>query len=533
MPTPYEEGPLDADICIVAEAPSTVELVRGRPLVGPAGKLANEYLSEAEIPRSECRIVNVLKEPIRSVEPYLGKNGLTPLGLRAKEEFTGRFNAGRHNTVVAFGALACAVLTGDRRIMKMRGSPLNCIIQPGTEVIPTVHPAATMGYKGNTIWKWLIIADLRKALVHSTKKGIQSSADKRTLRIRPSYADAVEFIDWMCHSDTVAFDIEVYNHQVSCISFANTPWEGMSIPFSHDYWSEEQEVNIWREISRLLNDENIAKVGQYVSFDISFLLSQNRVRVLGPILDTYISQRILYPDFPASLEFLCSIYSDQPYYKDDRKIWNKLDRDIERFWRYNTTDSCATLEVWENQSPELYADPDFLHTYNLTMQMLEPCLYMMTKGMRMDISALRQARVDLNSELAEKEKALEDISEIPFNPGSPQQCIKYFYIIKGLPAYISRKTKRPTCDDDALARIIRKYNLPEARLVQEIRSLRKLRDTYLELGYDSDERLRCFYNVRGTGTGRLSSSKTVRETGLNMQNLHPAFKKFLVPDEVT
>ena len=127
---------------------------------------------------------------------------------------------------------------------------------------------------------------------------------------------------------------------------------------------------------------------------------------------------------------------------------------------------------------------------------------------------------------------LNDTADYPFNPGSFKQCMEYFYDHKGIAPYTNRKTGKPTTDDKAMARIFRKFELPEARLVQECRSLGKLLGTYLEVEYDSDKRLRCFYDPRGTTSGRLSSSKTIFDKGLNFQNLDPRFKSFLVPDMI-
>jgi len=72
--------------------------------------------------------------------------------------------------------------------------------------------------------------------------------------------------------------------------------------------------------------------------------------------------------------------------------------------------------------------------------------------------------------------------------------------------------------------------LYEATLVQDIRGMRKMIGTYLDMDYDKDGRLRCSYNPRGTKFGRLSSAKTIFGTGMNMQNLPLEFKGFLVPD---
>jgi uracil-DNA glycosylase family 4 len=538
--SPYEEGSPSAPILFIGEAPSSQEVIQGRPFVGPAGQQFNRFLTEAGIVRSDCYIVNTSREPIQDVKEFRGKNGLTGRGLMLAEDLKARLIQARAtpNIIVPLGALATTAATSDSRpIGKIRGSPLPCTLLPGNEAIPTIHPAATLSYKygarsgGNYLWRYHIVSDLKKALRHSHQPGIQRP--DRTLLVGPSFLDAMDFLKEMKQASRVGFDIEVYNHQVSCISFAADPLLAMSIPFAWDHFTETQEAQLWRSIASVLEDPSIEKVGQFVSFDISFLMFKNHIRTRGRILDSYIGQRILYPEFPAGLDFLCSIYTDEPYYKDDKKEWTRLDGDYERFWRYNARDAACCLEVWNNGiEPELMSDQDFMHTYNLTMRALEPCLFMMLNGIRIDRKRLAETKIQVERELVELQKQLDEVSERPFNPLSPKQCVSYFYGIKGLKPYINRKTKSPTCDDKALARIIRRDNLLEARLVQQIRGKRKLLSNYLDIDCDPDDRLRCFYNIRGTVTGRLSSSKTVWGTGMNFQNLPPAFKQFLVPDAI-
>ncbi len=532
--TPYSEGPLNADICFVAEAPSTHELVQQRPLVGPAGRLFNDFLASEEITRSECRIENVVREKISNVDAFFegSTSRLTELGRMAQADLKLRLQKlTKPHTIVSMGALATACLVGDRRITKLRGSPLECKLLPGVEVIPCIHPAAAMKYKGNYLSRYSIMADMRKAKRHSYKPGVIDAGYE--LLIRPKYHDVLDFLFECRKAQRCGFDIEIYNHQVSCLSFAPDPKTAMSIPLVGDdsdhYWTQSEEAAIWREIAILLGDTGVEKIGQYVTFDISFLLLQNRIRTRGPILDTYTACRVLYPEFPATLEFLCANYTDQAYYKDDRKIWNRLDADIERFWRYNARDSVVAYEAWEGLEPALLADEMYKITYDNSLENLEPCLYMMTAGVKLDPQEIANMRAEIDRRLeAAKARWTEQAGLV--NPGSAKQVMAYFYVTKGVKPYLHQKTRRPTCDDKALARIIRRDNLPEARTLQEIRNLSKLKTSYLEMAWDPDDRLRCFYNIRGTISGRLSSSKTVRETGMNMQNVHPQFKRFVVPD---
>jgi DNA polymerase I-like protein with 3'-5' exonuclease and polymerase domains len=277
----------------------------------------------------------------------------------------------------------------------------------------------------------------------------------------------------------------------------------------------------------LLGDPSIMKVGQNLMFDISFLLQQNNIITRGPIADTMILHHIIWPDFLKGLDFLCSMHTDIPYYKDEGKMWKNPGASIEQFWRYNGKDSVACMDLWPTLV-KAAEEQGFMQTYWDTVEMFPSLLYMQMRGFAIDSERLAATKIEVAAAIKEKEDELDEVSDYPFNTASPKQCIAYFYTHKGLKPYISRTTGNPTCDDKAMSRIFRRYRLPEAKLVQEIRTLCKLQGTYLEMLVDKDGMLRCSYNPRGATTGRLSSGKTIFGTGGNMQNLHPDFKGFLV-----
>ena len=66
--------------------------------------------------------------------------------------------------------------------------------------------------------------------------------------------------------------------------------------------------------------------------------------------------------------------------------------------------------------------------------------------------------------------------------------------------------------------------MKEADVILDLRKERKMQGTYYEMKLDPDNRLRCSFNPVGTAQGRISSSKTIRGTGANLQN-QPWHKK--------
>lgn len=546
--SPFEEGSPSSTITIIGEAPASNEMRLQRPFVGAAGRLLDDCLHEAELSRRQCYLTNVFERPVikneatgiwrdskSGEEVYNAKKGMfSSYGEQFRERMLSRVRGTRANILVPLGGCALAALSGKYAITKYRGS-LEWSDVADRKFVASIHPAAIL--RGMYLWKYLLVNDLRRVREESSDRTL--TLPQRTLLIDPSFNDAIEYLEEANRKKQIDTDIEVYNRQVSCFSIAWTPSEAMSIPLVYEQglhrWSDEEEAEIWSAYSRLISNPKVAKVNQNLLFDLWILFMQNSIVPQGRFDDPMCAFSCIYPDFSGkgegkSLAFISSIMTREPYYKDEGKIWKKPWVDLDRFWRYNAKDAVVALECWLRCSEEL-DQLGFRETYEMTVEMFPSLLYMMVTGMPVNPLALAETKDEIKAKIEAKEAELAERADYVFNPGSPKQCYDYFYVHKRIKPYISRKTGSPTTDDTAMSRIIKRYGLPEARLVQEIRALRKLEGTYLEMKYDPDNRIRCMYNPRGTTTGRLSSSATIFETGGNMQNLHPEFKRFLVANE--
>ena len=202
----------------------------------------------------------------------------------------------------------------------------------------------------------------------------------------------------------------------------------------------------------------------------------------------------------------------------------------ETIWsQYSCLDAAITRQAWDSIDDEM-TETGYQSTFQQTMELYPTLIHMSVRGYKTDIDALNKLRKETQDEIRKREGELTELCGFALNIDSPKQCANYFYVVKGIKPYTNRKTGRVTCDDKALARMAIK-GVREASIIQRIRYLGKLEGTYLSVAIDSDGRVRCSWNPRGTKFGRLSSSKTIFGTGLNFQNLHPEFRRFLVPDD--
>ena len=130
----FGEGPGNAEVVVVGEAPGAEEDRSGRPFVGPAGKLLDRLLASAGFPRERVYICNVLKcrppgnrdpqpDEIASCAPYLERQIelIAPRALLAVGSFAARALVGEDHSITT--------LRG--RVHRRRNVP----------VVATYHPA--------------------------------------------------------------------------------------------------------------------------------------------------------------------------------------------------------------------------------------------------------------------------------------------------------------------------------------------------------------------------------------------------------
>ena len=528
------EGPKDAKIVIVGEAPGEMESRFGRPFVGMAGKLLDDNLHRAGILRRRCYLTNVVKEhpPKNNIDKFIkfsskGYAQHTPDYDKHEAFLKAELEELNPNIVIAVGNVALYALCRLTSVTKYRGSILESTLIPGLKVIPIIHPAAALRAY---MFRHFILFDLIRARTESFFPEIREP--KREYIVGSTFKEYVDYLEICATKRMVAFDIEVTNGGVHCISFAYNDSTAVSVPFiaegGGDYFDPQQEAYLWRLIARILENPKIVKLGQNVTFDSTFLFRVHSIKCRN-MRDTMVLMAVLYPDFPKDLGFITSIYTTMPYYKDEGKELFKrgIDASIEQFWLYNAKDSIVLMEAY----PKMLEEVDRIgntDTYETQVALIEPLLFMTEFGIRMDVEGMKAKSEEVTTELHQLQMRLNKASGMELNPRSPKQLLDYFYVTKGMKPYL--KGGKPTTDESALKRLARK-GLVEADILLRMRELGKLQGTYLDMSIDADGRVRSSMNPVGTRYGRLSSSKTIFGTGANMQNQPPMMKKFMLADE--
>ncbi|HEY8442736.1 MAG TPA: UdgX family uracil-DNA binding protein [Xanthobacteraceae bacterium] len=136
------EGRRQAHLMLVGEQPGDKEDIAGKPFVGPAGRMLDEALEEAGIPREEVFVTNAVKHFKHEMR---GKRRLhkRPNAYeieRCKIWLDVERTIVRPSGIVALGATAARSLLGRPvTITKVRGAPLQ--LADGTAALVTIHPS--------------------------------------------------------------------------------------------------------------------------------------------------------------------------------------------------------------------------------------------------------------------------------------------------------------------------------------------------------------------------------------------------------
>jgi DNA polymerase len=130
------EGPEDADIVLIGEAPGWHEDQQGRPFVGPAGQFLDQLLASIGLRREEVYIANVIKcRPPQNREPLPAEIQICRKWLDRQLEII------QPQMIVTLGRYSLARYFPNESIGKVHGKPrkLGNII-----CYPMYHPAAAL-----------------------------------------------------------------------------------------------------------------------------------------------------------------------------------------------------------------------------------------------------------------------------------------------------------------------------------------------------------------------------------------------------
>jgi DNA polymerase-1 len=537
-------GPMHSRIMVIGEAPGAEEEEKLQPFVGPVGRYTESLCKEAGFSLQECYRTNVFKyrPPNNDIKRAAETGHTIEEGL---EQLWGEVYACKPNVILVLGSTALRYVCGKDGISKWRGSIIPSQ-QGGYKCVPTYHPGSIItprrGEAPDQTAAVLIGLDIKRAFEQSFFPEIKNP--HRLLQIAKSDLDVYNFLDGNRSNRIVSVDIETIKSVPICIGLAFKSTHAISIPLFPIHGIEGIEIpdsqlqEIWRLLGDFFAEEEIKLVGHNFKFDeakliapIGFLEPGNRKLYV----DTMLLGHTLYCELPKSLAFYTSIYTREPFYKDEGRLFNPRKDPVSQYLKYNAKDAAVTFEIMEQMLPELEECglKDFF--FKTVMPLHWFYMEMENEGLKVDMNlrAALQQKYRAIDERGDAELATiigRDVwkwknkkrREKSYLVNSPKEVGKLLFEELKVP-------RRADVGEDALVAALANSKMTDTarkaiELILSQRRVKKTISTYLGAEPDYDGRMRTSYKITGTETGRTSSTvlkAPVRPTqvGLAFQTL--------------
>ena len=518
-------GNPEAKILVVGESPhvkDTKAFAHSREVLS--------LLREAGISSSDLWLTNVSKY---FVPPNPPKGKKIPFQIRAKlagvdlqqqlAELRTEIADVNPNVVIALGNTALWATTGlssksstkkmddgsyvdttSGGIGDYRGSIL---WGPGCKVVPTYNPEQLNSY-GSAEFKgyWnrsVILFDFKRALLQSQFRELRRPT--RVLQVCKSANQLRQFLKSSTGKPSV--DIEARGKCIpNCVGISFSPSHGLTVPLWHEgeiesvcSISKYDMIEMWILLGEFLGNNEV--VGQNLKYDQDKLYRLG-FPFRGVASDTLLKSFALNSELPKSLAFLTSIYTEEPFYKNEGMYEGKLEDLLIGCAR----DACVTKEIDDKLSVELNEVGGMEYYENFILKLHKFYLDIDNEGMNVSPEKrdeLYKKYISWSERLSYELFAL--VGE-PINVNSPKQIATLLYDNFNIPS-------RKGANEEAITDILNLQNLKLSddkrrvlELILEKRRVEKTISTYLAVLPDYDGKVRTSY-FPCLDTGRSSTSQ--------------------------
>ncbi|MCD9530785.1 DNA polymerase I [Photobacterium carnosum] len=375
-----------------------------------------------------------------------------------------------------------------------------------------------------------IVADESAATAPTEPKIIAPTIDRSGYE---TVLDEVSFNNWLTqlkNADVFAFDTETdgldyMTANLIGVSFAVEEGKAAYVPVAHDYLDAPVQLDrdwVLEQLKPLLEDKNLAKVGQNLKFDTS-IVARYGIDMQGikfdTMLESYIYNSVVgrHDMDSLALRYLehKNISFEEIAGKGKKQLtFNQID--LEQAGPYAAEDADITLRLHNALYPKVTADEKLNKVFETIEMPLVPVLSRMERtGVYIDSALLGAQSIELAQRLDEIEKLAYELAGEEFNLSSPKQLQAILFEKMGLPVLKKTPSGTPSTNEEVLQELALDYPLP--KLLLEYRGLAKLKSTYTDklprMVNAVTGRVHTSYHQSGTVTGRLSSSEP------NLQNI--------------
>lgn len=495
----------ETDVVIIGEAPGFTEAKELCPFVGESGQLLRKTLREVGFDDTKITYINTVScHPPSNEKPHkIAQDLCTKLFL------FNQLQELKPKLVILAGSVALNTFFPKDSITVKAGSVLS---NEQFKFIPVLHPAYCLRNPTST-------PKLRKDL----KKAYQFVNGSLLINKNYKLVDSLEVLEEarsvILSSPIISYDVETNgtvdvfdpNLELWTVGFGYAPNNAYCFPYEHPEFTNIALKEKCRQTIIEICSSSVRKIAHNAIFDIQ-VLKKKGIELKGLYADTMVMAALTDENrYSLGLKQLAAEYLDGCVFQWSEKL--------SELAPYNCEDCDNTLGLFEVFFAQLKPNQ---RLFGLMKDIIVPMLYVIV-DMELDGAYINASTgKKLSDEFHQKLEAIREAIDDRYpeargvNLSSPKQVGELLFEKLKLPVIRrSEKTKVPSTDDETLSTLAKK-KCKLAEFLLQIRKYEKLISTYVEKmpkACGPDGRIHCNFNICGTVTGRISSSKP------NLQNI--------------
>lgn len=319
--------------------------------------------------------------------------------------------------------------------------------------------------------------------------------------------------------DSETTGLDTINAELVGLSFSVKSHHAWYVPISENKEEALKQLQPFRKIF-----DNAAKVliGQNIKYDYQIMLNYD-IEIKNKLFDTMVAHFLIMPDMRHGMDILAQTYLNYSPVSITELIGKKgkeqismRDVDINLIKDYAAEDADVTIQLQKHFAPLLKENEVEKLFDEVEVPLIKVLANIEREGINLDVPVLREFSAQLQTDIAQVEKEIQELAGTKFNVSSPKQVGEIlFEYLKIVDKAKKTKTGQYATGEEVLSKLEGTH--PIVSKILDYRELVKLKSTYVdtlpELVNKKTNRIHTSFNQVVAVTGRLSSDNP------NLQNI--------------
>lgn len=319
--------------------------------------------------------------------------------------------------------------------------------------------------------------------------------------------------------DSETTSLDTIMAEIVGLSFSIKEHHAYYVPISAD---REEALKQLQPFRKLFEDPSKTLIGQNIKYDYQVLLNYD-IEIKNRLFDTMVAHFLIMPDMRHNMDVLAQTYLNYAPVSIETLIGKKgkeqmsmRDVETEKIKEYAAEDADVTYQLKKQFAPLLRQNEVETLFNEVEVPLIKVLADIEREGIRLDVGVLKEISAQLQTDIVQVEKEIQDLAGTKFNVSSPKQVGEIlFEYLKIVDKPKKTKTGQYATGEEVLSKLENAH--PIVSKILDYRELVKLKSTYVdtlpELVNKKTGRIHTSFNQVVAVTGRLSSDNP------NLQNI--------------